>query len=247
MSLIRAICSKPVLCPVFEPRSHQEMHESAAIAVEISRQFHTQVVILPNGNLCHSEGLVHLMEPLKRDPVEMPDSMREFNVLPTIARKNFEIVMAERMPGLREMVESSPLNYWEKGSGKVGIITAGMSDLYVHEVKNALGLDVDILSLAFTNPLPMDLITEFYNSIHGDVFVVEDGYRFIQEAMQQDGSASNRQAGIQHHHRMVAGIDRGFAGLPGERIKKWMPSRFPVPRLYVPAVLTVCSPTKWPY
>jgi indolepyruvate ferredoxin oxidoreductase, alpha subunit len=178
---------KSCFVPVFEPRNHQEMHEAAAIVVEISREYKTQVVVMPNGNLCHSEGLVHLMEPLKRDPISMPDNMREFNVLPNIARRNFEIVMAERMPALQEMVESSPLNYWEKGSGKVGIVTAGMSDRYVHEVKNALGLDVDILSLAFTNPLPMDLITEFYNSLYGEVYVVEDGYRFIQEAMEQAG------------------------------------------------------------
>jgi indolepyruvate ferredoxin oxidoreductase, alpha subunit len=178
---------KSCFVPVFEPRNHQEMHEAAAIAVEISRAYKTQVVVLPNGNLCHSEGLVHLMEKLKRDPIEMPDNMREFNVMPFIARRNFEIAMRERMPALQEMVESSPLNYWEKGSGKVGIVTAGMSDRYVHEVKNELGLDVDILSLAFTNPLPMDLITEFYNAIDGEVYVIEDGYRFIQEAMQQVG------------------------------------------------------------
>jgi len=178
---------KSCFVPVFEPRNHQELHESAAIAVEIGRQYKTQVVIFPNGNLCHSEGLIHLMEPVRRDPVVMPESLKEFNVFPGFARKNFDISMHERMPALQAMVESSPLNYWEKGSGKMGVITAGISDMYVHEVKNALGLDFDILSLAFTNPLPMDLITEFYNSIDGDVYVIEDGYRFIQEAMQQAG------------------------------------------------------------
>ena len=117
------------------------------------------------------------------------------------------------MPALQEMVESSPLNYWEKGSGKVGVVTAGMSDLYVHEVKDALGLDLDILSLAFTNPLPMDLITEFYNSIDGDVYVIEDGYRFIQEAMEQAGLHPQRQTTLQPHHRMVAGIGCRKTGL----------------------------------
>jgi indolepyruvate ferredoxin oxidoreductase alpha subunit len=80
------------------------------------------------------------------------------------------------------MVESSPLNYWEKRFWKNGRDHRRHSDMYVHEVKNALGLDFDILSLAFTNPLPSGMITEFYNSIDGDVYVIEDGYRFIQEA-----------------------------------------------------------------
>ncbi|NMB54791.1 MAG: pyruvate ferredoxin oxidoreductase [Leptolinea sp.] len=178
---------KSCFIPVLEPRNHQELHESAAIAVEIARKYKTQVVIFPNGNLCHSEGLVHLMEPVHRDPVQMPESLKEFSVFPGVARKNYDLFMRERMPALVEMVETSPLNRWEKGSGKLGVVTAGMSDCYVREVKDALGLDIDILSLAFTNPLPMDLITEFYNSIHGDVYVIEDGYRFIQEAMLQAG------------------------------------------------------------
>lgn len=178
---------KSCFVPVLEPRNHQELHESAAVAVEIARQYKTQVVILPNGNLCHSEGLIHLMEPLRRDPIQMPESLKEFNVFPGYARKNYNQFMRERMPALVEMVESSPLNIWEKSSGKMGVVTAGMSDLYVREVKDALGLDFDILSLAWTNPLPIDLITEFYNSIQGEVYVIEDGYRFIQEAMQQAG------------------------------------------------------------
>ncbi len=128
-----------------------------------------------------------MMEPIRRDPVAMPANLREFSVFPSVARKNYDIAMRDRMPALQEMVETSPLNTWEKGSGKMGVVTAGMSDIYVREVKNALGLDLDILSLAFTNPLPMDLITEFYNSIDGEVYVIEDGYRFIQEAMEQAG------------------------------------------------------------
>ena len=101
--------------PVFEPRNHQEMHEAAALAVEIARTYKTQVVVMPNGNLCHSEGLIHLMPAQQREPVQMPESLKTFNVLPSIARKNYDIVMAERMPALVEMVEKSPLNKWEKG------------------------------------------------------------------------------------------------------------------------------------
>ncbi|MEW5868362.1 MAG: 2-oxoacid:acceptor oxidoreductase family protein [Chloroflexota bacterium] len=178
---------KSSFVPVFEPRNHQEMHESAALAVDISRAYKTQVVIFPNGNLCHSEGLVRLMPTRQRDPITMPDNLRSFNVLPMIARKNFDTLLAERMPALQAMVEESPLNHWEKASGKTGVITCGASDLYVREVKETLGADIDILSLAFTNPLPMKLIGEFCRSIQGDLYVIEDGYRYLQEAIEQAG------------------------------------------------------------
>jgi len=178
---------KSCFVPVFEPRNHQEMHEAAALAVEIARAYRTPVVIMPNGNLCHSEGLVQLMPTCRRAPVSMPDSLRGFNVLPSLARKNYDTVLTQRLPALVEMVEHSPLNQWLKGSGKTGVITCGMGDMYLREIKQTLGPDLDILSLAFTNPLPMKLIREFYQSIEGEVFIIEDGYRFIQEALEQAG------------------------------------------------------------
>lgn len=178
---------KSCFTPVFEPRNHQEMHEAASIACEIARTYKTQVVIMPNGNLCHSEGLVHLMPRQQRDPLNMPENLKAFNVLPGLARKNYDMVLTERMPALLEMVEKSPLNKWEKGDGKIGIITYGINDLYIREIKQTFGANFDVLSLAFTNPLPMKLIRDFYKSIDGEVFVIEDGYCYLQESLQQAG------------------------------------------------------------
>jgi len=178
---------KSCFVPVFEPRNHQEMHEAAALAVEIGRQYNTQVVVMPSGVLCHSEGLVHLMPTQTREPVDVTAGYRQFNALPAIARGNYDRAVTTRLPALTEMVERSPLNRWEKGSRRLGVITYGICDLYVREVKQSLDRELDVLSLAFTNPLPLQLITRFCESIDGPVFVIEDGYRFVQEALLQAG------------------------------------------------------------
>jgi indolepyruvate ferredoxin oxidoreductase alpha subunit len=178
---------KSCFVPVFEPRTHQELHEAAGIAVEIARKYKTQIVIMPDGVLCHSEGMVHLMDPQRRELAQVPDDLHAFNVLPSIARKNYDVMMMERMPALQEMVETSPLNHWKKGSGKTGVITYGMCDAYVREVQQSYGLDLDVLSLAFTNPLPVELIRAFCQSISGDLFVFENGYRYVQETVEQTG------------------------------------------------------------
>lgn len=172
---------KSCFVPIFEPRNHQEMHEATLVAVNISREFNTSVVILASGTLCHSEGLISLMEKQSRGPVEM-DDLRQYNCLPNIARPSYNAIQAERMPGLVEMVESSDLNKWIKGSGQKGIITHGVNTLYAEEVKALFDKNIDILSLGFTNPLPMERIKTFCNSITGNVYIIEDGYRFIQEA-----------------------------------------------------------------
>ncbi len=173
--------------PVLEPRNHQEMLESASIAVEIARAFNTQVVVMPSGVLCHSEGLVHLTEPQSRAPVDVTTCFRQFNALPNMARANYDRAVKERIPALTEMVEHSPLNRWTKGSGKIGVITYGICDLYVRQVRDSSRPDLDILSLAFSNPLPMELIRRFHESIRGPVFVIEDGYRFVQESLERAG------------------------------------------------------------
>ncbi len=167
--------------PVFEPASHQEMMEAPAIAAEIGRKYNTPVVILASGNLCHSEGLVELTPLRKVDPLPVPEEMGRFNLLPGMARNNYDRVVSERLPAIREMVETSPKNKWIKGDGTMGIITYGANTMFVQEAKQTLGANFDILSLGFTNPLPEKLIRSFCDSIKGDVIVIEDGYRFVQE------------------------------------------------------------------
>ncbi|MBU2455389.1 MAG: 2-oxoacid:acceptor oxidoreductase family protein [Proteobacteria bacterium] len=177
---------KSCFIPIFEPRNHQEMQEAAAIAVQVSREFNTSLVILANGTLCHSEGLISLMEKQSREPVEMGD-LRDYNCLPNLARPSYDRIQSKRMPGLIEMVENSSLNKWIKGAGKKGVITHGVNALYMEEYKALFEKNVDILSLGFTHPLPMELIKNFCNSIAGDVYVIEDGFRFIHSACLEAG------------------------------------------------------------
>ncbi|MBW1768361.1 MAG: pyruvate ferredoxin oxidoreductase, partial [Deltaproteobacteria bacterium] len=177
---------KSTMIPAFEPRDHQELLEAAGIAADIGRTYRTPVVVLASGILCHSEGLVRLNEIQKREVLDIPDLSR-FNPLPGVSRGNYDTVMAERMPALAEMVEQTPLNKWIKGTGKRGVITYGVSSIYVEEVRDLYEEDFDILSLAFTNPLPHKLIQSFYDSIDGDIYIIEDGYHFVQDELERMG------------------------------------------------------------
>ena len=175
---------KSCFLPVFEPRNHQEMHDAAKIAVEMSREFKTAVVVHASGLLCHSEGLIRLIPQEKRPEAPVGD-FKAMNSLPGNARKSFDRIMDERMPKLQDFVDNSPLNKEYKGSGKKGVITYGSGALYMEEYKEVVDNDIDVLSLAFTNPLPMEKIKAFVQRIQaqgGDVYVLEDGYRFVEES-----------------------------------------------------------------
>jgi indolepyruvate ferredoxin oxidoreductase alpha subunit len=218
---------KSCFMPVFEPRNHQEMHEAASIAVAIGRELYTPVVIMPSGVLCHSEGLVRLMEPQKREPVQMPEDMRSFNCLPNICRVNYDLMMENRMPALTKMVEESPLNKWTKGSGKRGVITYGVNSMYLEEVRELFFPDLDVLSLAFTNPLPKKLIKEFYDSINGDVYVIEDGYRFLEEALNAQGL---KVKGKPEYSKITEWSPASIAEVLGHKVEATSAKINPVPR-----------------
>jgi len=176
--------------PIIEPASHQDMIEVAGIAADIGRKFKTSVVILVSGTLCHSEGLVRL-NPIRRveslSLSESPAYFKQFNLFPGTLQARYHTIRTERMPGLQKMAEESSLNRRIQGDGEIGLITCGANTIFAREAANKLGKKIDILSLGFTNPLPLGLIQSFCESIKGDVYIFEDGNRYIEEYLHAEG------------------------------------------------------------
>lgn len=108
------------------------------------------------------------------------------------------------------MVEESPLNIHHKERDGAGHHLRRATTLLMREYKERFDPDLDILSVAFTNPLPMERIQAFCASIKGEVSVIEDGC-FIQEACLRGGSTSAagrlvpRRMDARTHRRSSAG------------------------------------------
>ena len=126
------------------------------------------------------------------------------------------------------------------------MITYGIGDMYVREVKEALGVDMDILSLAFTNPLPMKLIREFCESIDGEIYVIEDGYRYLQEVIETCRFQCYREGTFQYAHRMDPGAGRRPTGIDPARKEIDRRACCRARRSSAPAVPIVCLPKKSP-
>jgi len=167
--------------PILEPRNHQEMYEIPRIAAEISKKFHTPVVVLASGILAHSEGLVSTHTPQSVNPKELPENLRPWMLIPAIARNNYNKVTSERIPGIRQWSENSTLTTLTQGTDNFGIIVNGEANIIVKEALEIAGLNPHILSLAITNPLPEVKIKAFAKSIKGRLYVIEDGGKFLEE------------------------------------------------------------------
>jgi indolepyruvate ferredoxin oxidoreductase alpha subunit len=158
-------------------------------AVDIGRRFATPVAVLANGLLCHSEGLVCLPARRTLPPIEGADDFTRFMNLPEIARRNYEAICAQRLPGLRALSEESPLNRIEWNDRSLGVVVHGLTEAFLREVWHELPVKPSILSLGMTYPPPRTLIRKFAEGLNGRIMVIADGLRFIQEEMNAQGIA----------------------------------------------------------
>jgi len=173
---------KSCFIPVLEPRNHQEMHDAAALAATIAREYRTLVAVLANGLICHSEGLVTLGSARVRGADPGVDFSRFMN-LPEIARRNYQAIVADRFGGLAKAADSSPLNRIEWNDRSLGVIVHGVNELYLQEVWAELPVKPSVLSLGITFPAPASLARTFAEGLSAPPIVLSDGLRFVQEEL----------------------------------------------------------------
>ena len=167
--------------PVLEPRNHQEMYDIPKIAADMSRRFNTPVIVLASGILAHSEALIMTKQQREVTPKELPKNLKEWMLLPVIARANYNKVTQHRIPEIKKWCEDSNLINETYGTDDWGIIVSGESDIIVREALKFVNVDPSILSLAITYPIPEKRIKEFAKKTKGKLFVIEDGYKFLEE------------------------------------------------------------------
>jgi len=173
--------------PVLEPRNHQELYDIAWTAADLSRQFNTPVVVLASGVLAHSEALIVTKTPRTVSPRELLDNVHDWMLLPNLARANYNKVTLERIPAIKKWCEIADLATESYGSDDWGVIVNGEAEIIVREALKCVDADPSILSLAITNPLPENRIRGFAGKIKGNLFVIEDGHRFLEERIRLMG------------------------------------------------------------
>ncbi len=169
--------------PMLEPSTPEEAREMTIRAFEISEKHGIPCILRTTTRVNHCRGPVSL----GTLPTEKPEPRFEkdpFNlvVVPMVGRK-LRLVLLEKLERMREDAEGSPLNV-VSGSGSWGIVTSGVSYLYVRDAVRDLGLEgrVRILKLGFSYPHPRRVIREFIEGLE-KVLVVEELEPFQEEAL----------------------------------------------------------------
>lgn len=168
--------------PMFEPADSQEALEYTRLGFEISEQFDTPVFLRSTTRISHSKSVVELGE--RR--TDLPEPKLEKNpsklvMLPGNARaRHYDV--EKRIIDMEEWSCQQPFNRVEKGAGKVGVITSGVSYQYVKEVLP----DADVLKIGLVYPLPKALIRKFAAQ-YKELYVIEELDPFIEEQVRAMG------------------------------------------------------------
>jgi indolepyruvate ferredoxin oxidoreductase alpha subunit len=176
------VYAKFAMIPVFEPTNQQEAYDMAYSAFELSESTGLPVMIRITTRLAHSRSNVIGKTPKPQNNLQLPNtSDKQFILLPAIARRNYESLIAKQST-LQQMSEKSPFNTYTDGSDKsLGIIATGIAFNYLMENFNETPCNYPTLKIS-QYPLPRKLIEKMYNEC-GQILVAEDGYPVVEEML----------------------------------------------------------------
>jgi indolepyruvate ferredoxin oxidoreductase, alpha subunit len=175
--------------PCFDPADSEDARRFVAIALEVSEQFETPVMLRTTTRLSHSKSAVEAHVPETREFRSLPAYERQ----PGSSRVIIPAVAQRRHPEIEERLNlvaawsgregfERGLNRIEWGDTSLGILTSGIAYQYVREVFAGKS----ILKLGMSYPLPLDQIREFAAAVD-TLIVVEELDPFIEDQLKAAG------------------------------------------------------------
>ena len=179
--------------PLLEPADSQECYDMVGLALAISEEFDTPVLLRTTGRISHAQSVVELREAFTPGSVGTakdggpegglmaglsPGFARDpgkYVMLPGNARQR-RLAMEERLGHLRRYAEKTPLNHVLWQERKLGIVTDSIAYQYARDAFP----QASFLKLGMPYPLPRDLVLSFARQVEM-LLVVEELDPFLEE------------------------------------------------------------------
>jgi indolepyruvate ferredoxin oxidoreductase alpha subunit len=159
--------------PCLEPSDPQEAKDMTIYAAEISEKLELPMLLRTTTRVSHTRGPVHFGKIIKpKLHGEFVRDLKRLNMVPAFSRPKHTVLL-RRIAEAKGISETSPFNRVVRNGGEIGIVSSSSAYNYAVEAADLLGLDVGILKLGMTNPLPEKMIIAFLKN-HRKVFVVEE-------------------------------------------------------------------------
>jgi len=172
---------KFAMIPVLEPSSQQEAYDMTIYAFELSEKLGTPVLIRTTTRLAHSRAGVERNAIKDQNELSLPSNPKQFILLPSIARKQYNVLLSKQLTFAEEAKESG-FNMLIDGDDKsTGIIACGLAYNYLLENYPDESLNFPLLKVG-QYPIPYEMLNELYESVD-EVLVLEDGYPIVEELL----------------------------------------------------------------
>ncbi|MBT3380077.1 MAG: indolepyruvate ferredoxin oxidoreductase [Lentisphaerae bacterium] len=173
--------AKFAMIPCLEPSNQQEAYDMLAYGLAYSEEKRVPVMMRITTRLAHSRANVTLGEALPENGNALPDDPRDFVLLPSNARRNYDRLV-EKQAEFVASAETSPYNQLVEGPDKsLGIIASGIAFNYLMEAYAGATCPHPLLKVS-QYPLPTDQLRQLVDGCD-KVLVLEDGGPFIEEML----------------------------------------------------------------
>jgi indolepyruvate ferredoxin oxidoreductase alpha subunit len=161
--------------PCLEPSDAQEAKDMTISAIEISEKLELPVLLRTTTRVSHTRGPVEYGKLTKPNlKGEFKKDVKRLVMVPANSRPKHPALLRS-MEKAKGISETSPYNVVvrEGKSKELCIVSSSSAYNYAAEAAGLLGLDVDVLKLGMTHPLPEKMIAQFLKR-HKKAVVVEE-------------------------------------------------------------------------
>jgi len=231
------VYGKFALIPILEPSSQQEAYHMVHYGFDLSEKYHVPVLLRITTRLAHSRSRVVRRETREQNELHLPSDLRQFILLPGIARNRYKNLLKDQDHFLSES-EISPFNACFDGPDKSkGLVVCGLALNYLKENFPDGILPYPVVKVG-QYPLPRKLIEKIADTCDR-LLVIEDGYPVVEELLK--GYLGR---GLKVSGRLDGTIPRDGELNPtivAQAVGMDDTSGFPVPDLMVGRPPTLCS------
>jgi indolepyruvate ferredoxin oxidoreductase alpha subunit len=160
--------------PMLEPATPQEAKEMTRVGFNLSEEIKLPLLLRTTTRLNHIRGSIELkkIQKTRAKGHFVKDTM--LVTVPAIARLQHPVLL-KKLEKAEKISEKSQFNTIEEigKSNGWGIVTSGVSYNYVRELVDDMKLNVRILKIGMTHPLPINLCHNFIKSCNKIIIVEE--------------------------------------------------------------------------
>ncbi|MBE0648872.1 MAG: indolepyruvate ferredoxin oxidoreductase [Bacteroidales bacterium] len=172
---------KFALMPILEPSNQQEAYDMVHYGFDLSEKYLIPVLMRITTRMAHSRAGVVRREVRKQNEAHLPSDLRQFVLLPAIARRRYKHLLSN-YPHFVAESEKSPFNQYIDGHDKSrGIIVCGLAYNYLMENYPDREVPHPVVRIG-QYPLPKNMIEKLVDACD-EILVVEDGYPMVEELL----------------------------------------------------------------